>query len=221
VFEKHYAFDIEALKKQNLGKSVSDLEGIRGITSFVVDYVTQHALGGHAIPTSQGTLAGLTVLGVITEAEAKKNHAPGLERAIPKAKGLEFASVLHQFGADFYLSAAAPKVKEVVAEVDPAAKDRLPTQSLQEAGSAPHVEHALTAVPPASDPQAPPESPLVAASAGESGSPTAAPKRRRRKGEPGETADAAEPAPEPAGEDPNAGTPGRSPTKQLTRKKPR
>ena len=47
VFESHYSFDVEPLKKQNLGKAVKRLEKYTGVTPFVVGYVTQAALGGH------------------------------------------------------------------------------------------------------------------------------------------------------------------------------
>src|SRR6185369_9836264 len=40
VFEGGYSFDIEALKKQNLGKAEKDLEKINGSSPFVRSYVT-------------------------------------------------------------------------------------------------------------------------------------------------------------------------------------
>ena len=50
VFEAHYAFDIEFLKKQNLGKSVQDIGKLKGVSPFVLAYFTQNGLSGHAIP---------------------------------------------------------------------------------------------------------------------------------------------------------------------------
>jgi endonuclease-3 len=171
-----------------------------------------------------GIIAALEVLGVISEAEAKKHRAPGLERAVPKAKGMEFASVLQQFGADFYVAPSGDKVKAVVSEVDPAALDRLPQHSLHEEAATRRAEHALNAVPPGDKGRGTPEQPLVATSASDAGPPATAPKRRRRKSEAAEAdqaADAEAPA-DAAGEEPNpASPPGSSPTKQLIRKKPR
>src|SRR5687768_962922 len=40
VFDAHYAFDIEPLKKQNIGKSVKRLEKYAGVSPFVVAFVT-------------------------------------------------------------------------------------------------------------------------------------------------------------------------------------
>ena len=54
IFEGSYSFDIDALKKQNLGKAEKDLEKVNGTTPFVRAYVTQNALGGHSIPISKG-----------------------------------------------------------------------------------------------------------------------------------------------------------------------
>lgn len=126
VFDAHYSFDLEPLKKQNIGKSVKRLEKYEGVSPFGVAYVTQHALSGHSIPADQGTLGVLLALAVITEAEAAKSHVPGMERAIPKNKGFEFASLLHQLGAEFFASPYSPKLKAILCEIDPEAKDRIP-----------------------------------------------------------------------------------------------
>ena len=50
--------------------------------------------GGHSIPVSKGAIDVLYAVGVISDAEADKGQVPGLERAIPKNKGVEFGSLL-------------------------------------------------------------------------------------------------------------------------------
>lgn len=125
VFEAQYSYDLEALRKQNLGKAVKELEKISGTTSFTIAYIVQHGLGGHSIPTNQGVISVLEVIGVISEAEAKKGRVPGLERAVPKSKGCEQASLLHQFGVDYLVSPNSTKLKAVILEISPAAKERL------------------------------------------------------------------------------------------------
>ena len=126
VFETFYSFDLEFLRKQNLGKSVKDLESFNGTTPFTVSYLTQNALGGHSIPVSRGSLAALQVLGVINDTEVRAWRVPGLERAIPKNKGVEFGSLLHQLGVDFGDAPFAPRVRTILVEIDPEAKERLP-----------------------------------------------------------------------------------------------
>jgi endonuclease-3 len=129
IFETYYSFDVEFLKKQNLGKAIKELQKCDGVRPFAIAYATQHGLGGHAIPTNEGALAALLVLGVINDAEAKKRRVPGMERAISKSKGVEFGSLLQQFAADFHASPFSPRLRAVFLEIDPDSKQRLPKRS--------------------------------------------------------------------------------------------
>jgi endonuclease-3 len=126
VFESVYAFDIEPLKKQNIGQAIKQLEKYEGTTPFVVAYVTQHGLGGHSIPVNRGLLLALVVMDVITPAEAEKNLVPGLERAVPKSKGIEVASLLHQLGIEVGKNPYGQAARKLLLELDPKCKDRLP-----------------------------------------------------------------------------------------------
>lgn len=125
VFEASYTFDLDPMQKQNLGKAEKDLEKIAGSSSFVRAYVVQHALGGHSIPVNNGAVDALYAVGVINDAEATKGQVPGAERAIPKNKGVEFGSLLHQFGADLAASPGSSKLRAILAEIDPTYKERL------------------------------------------------------------------------------------------------
>jgi hypothetical protein len=125
IFESSYSFDIDALKKQNLGKAEKDLEKVNGSSAFVRAYVTQQALGGHSIPISKGAVDALHAVGAISDAEADKGIVPGLERAIPKNKGVEFGSLLQQLAADLVASPGSSKVKSVLSEIDANFKERL------------------------------------------------------------------------------------------------
>ena len=42
-----------------LGQAIKKIEKLQGVTPFTIAYVTQTALGGHAIPVSQGTMRSL------------------------------------------------------------------------------------------------------------------------------------------------------------------
>ncbi len=96
LFETHYTFDLEELKKQNLGKAIESLEKLPAITPFVLGFVVQHCLGGHLIAVDRCAMRLLHACDIVTAGEAEKGKTPGLERAVPKAKGLEFTSLLHQ-----------------------------------------------------------------------------------------------------------------------------
>jgi endonuclease-3 len=126
VFEQQYAFDLDYMKKQNLGKTQSDLARHPGATPFVVSYVTQHALGGHSLPLNKSAFDVLYIAGVIDESERDNQVAPGLERAIPKKQGIEFGSLLHQMAIDLMASPFNPKNRAVLSEMHATAKDRLP-----------------------------------------------------------------------------------------------
>jgi endonuclease-3 len=126
VFECYYSFDLEPLKKENIGKAVKQLEGLDGISKFVVAFVTQNGLGGHAIAVNDDGLETLRVLGVVSDDEAKKQRVPGLERAISKSKGVEFGSLLHQLATDYGAAPFSPRVRAIMLEIAPDAKERFP-----------------------------------------------------------------------------------------------
>ena len=96
IFEEFYTFDLDHLKKENLGKAVSKFENMPGMTRFVLSYTVQHGLGGHSIPIDYSAMVVMLVLGIASQGEASSGRVPGLERAIPKNKGVEFGSLLHQ-----------------------------------------------------------------------------------------------------------------------------
>ena len=126
AFEATYSFDLEGLKKQNLGQAIQRLKKFKGTTPFTVAFVTQAALGGHSIPLDRGALYVLYIVGAASEAEVRAAEVSGLERAIPKNKGVEFGSLLHQLGAELVANLLSPAVHKILLEVAPDAKDRLP-----------------------------------------------------------------------------------------------
>ncbi len=102
------------------------MEKYNGASSFIVAYMTQNALGGHSIPVNRGLLQTMLSVGVISESEAAKNAVPGLERAVPKIRGFETGSLLHQLGVELYRSPYGPTIRKLLLEIEPKCKDRLP-----------------------------------------------------------------------------------------------
>jgi hypothetical protein len=102
IFETRYQYDIDDMKKANLGKATAELEAWKGMSPFAVAYVSQHALGGHSIPPSSLICDAMWQCEILTLQEIPKNALPGIERAIPKTKGIEFAGLMHQFATDLY-----------------------------------------------------------------------------------------------------------------------
>ncbi|MCE5267651.1 MAG: hypothetical protein LLG00_07180 [Planctomycetaceae bacterium] len=126
VFEATFKFDLEDLKKKNLGPTVQWLEKLDGTTRFTVAYVVQAALDGHSIPVDAGTMAVLRVLDLVSEKDAATGGVPGLERAVPKSKGVEFGSMLHELGAQFSANPYSPALREILLSIDPECQSRLP-----------------------------------------------------------------------------------------------
>ncbi len=126
VFEAVYVFDIELFKKQNLGQAVAAVEKYKGATPFVVAYLAQNALAGHSIPVNKGLLIALHTLDIISDAELAKGIAPGLERAIPKNKGMEVGSMMHQLGVEVGRNPYGATARKLLTDLDPSCKDRLP-----------------------------------------------------------------------------------------------
>ncbi len=135
VFEASYSFDLQELCKLNLGPAVERLQKINGTTRFTVAYVVQAALGGHSIPADDGTLKALWTIDVITAEELEAGTLPGVERAIPKNKGVEFGSLLHQLGAQFTANPYSPQLHQLLLQINPDIKDRLPKRRAAKAGA--------------------------------------------------------------------------------------
>jgi endonuclease III len=99
LFEKTYAFSLEALTKKPLKEALKVLHGFEAFSSdYVTATVIQQALGGHAIPVDSETRRALERLGI---------HEPDvhalrsvLERAVPKNRGLEFVELLEELAHD-------------------------------------------------------------------------------------------------------------------------
>ncbi|QDT75394.1 hypothetical protein [Lacipirellula limnantheis] len=211
VFETHYSFDLEPLKKQNIGVAVKTLEKYNGSTSFIVAYVTQQSLGGHSIPVNQGLLESMRIVGVVTDAEAAKGAVPGLERTVPKNKGVETGSLLHQLGVEMHRSPYGPTIRKLLLEIEPDCKDHLPKRAKAEEPAPPApapVKAAAPPAPPAAKKPTKKEEPAAKPAA------TKKPEKKPEKKAPPAKKPAAKPAP-PAKKKPAAAT------KKLVKKKPR
>ncbi len=137
IFEAIYAFDLEDRLKQNLGPTVKWLKKLDGATNFSVAYVVQSAIGGHAIPVDSGTLRTLRIVELVTDKDVKAGIVPGLERAVSKANGIEFGSMLHQLGADFTANPYSPSVRKILLQINLDVKDQLPKRRAGEKNTSP------------------------------------------------------------------------------------
>lgn len=125
VFESTYSFSLDDAKKHSIAHGIKTLEHIHGIPPFVVAFIGSTALGGHFIPLDLGAMQALYLTGIISKEEYDAGKSPGLERFIPKKAGLEFGSLIHQFGVDVLGNLHGATVRKVVLAVNPDAH-RLP-----------------------------------------------------------------------------------------------
>jgi endonuclease III len=126
IFEAQFNFDMEDKRKKNLGPTIKWLEGLDGTSRFSVAYVVQSALGGHSIPIDTGTMSVMRLLDLVTDKDVQSGEVPGLERAIAKSKGVEFGTLLHQFGTDFSANPYSPAIRAILLEINPDVQNRLP-----------------------------------------------------------------------------------------------
>lgn len=143
IFETHYAFDLESLRKENLGKAIEKLKSYKGVTEFVANYVAHAALGAHTIPIDEAMMRLFSVLDLVSTKDRSAGVVPGLERAVPKAKGSEFFTTVHPLAVQLLAAPNSTKVWAIVAEVDPDARHRY--QQAQKAAEAAAVAAAQAA----------------------------------------------------------------------------
>ena len=129
VFEAHYSFDLEELRKLGQGKVLKQLQSYKFRNQFATGYTIRFGIEGHLIPIDAAALRLAYAVGMITEKERDKQTIPGLERAISKGKGIEFFSLFHQLAADLYNFPFSPKIRAIVTEIAADAKERLPKRA--------------------------------------------------------------------------------------------
>ncbi|MGI9498334.1 MAG: hypothetical protein ACR2NK_19925 [Mariniblastus sp.] len=129
IFEHYYQFDLDFLKKENLSKAVLTFQKFNGVSQFVVSYVAQNGLGGHSIPLDHSLMRLFYVLGIVTEDESKKDRVPGLERTIAKAKGAEFSILVHQLAVAFNSAPFSTAIRSKILKISGDAKERFPKRA--------------------------------------------------------------------------------------------
>lgn len=126
VFEKYYQYDLEFLKKENLSKAVAAMETFTGVSAFTIAYTAQNGLGGHSIPIDQSFMNLMYAIGAINEKGLLERKLTGLERTIPKSKGVEFSVLVHQLAVSFTSAPFSTNIRNVILKVAPDAKERFP-----------------------------------------------------------------------------------------------
>ncbi len=102
VFEAKFSYDLEPLVKKGVKEAAKSLAKFQAANDYVVAWVVQTTLGGHAIPLDLPTLRVSRRLGLIDcdpdDTEAARS---ALEHLVPKAKGQAFTELISVLAADF------------------------------------------------------------------------------------------------------------------------
>jgi endonuclease-3 len=104
VFEANFSFDLESLHKKGVkqaAKALARYEAAKG-NDYVIAWVVQQSLGGHALPLDAPTLRITRRLGLLDrDQEDREALRTSLEHVVPKAKGRAFTELISQLGQEY------------------------------------------------------------------------------------------------------------------------
>ncbi|MCA8999441.1 MAG: hypothetical protein KDA80_20770 [Planctomycetaceae bacterium] len=122
TFEKHYAYDLEQLRRKTQDQAQKELEEIPHQTPFIRSYTLQQALGSHVLPIDQTMHAVLVWLGFGDADSTPESAADDLKSAVKKADAPLVCHLLKCLATD-------PELKEHFAEFDPSDEELDPHQA--------------------------------------------------------------------------------------------
>jgi endonuclease III len=101
LFETTFSFDLETLHKKGLKQAAKQLSRYQAANDYVVAWVTQQSLGGHAIPLDSSTIRLLRRIGLLdTDSHDLETLRASLEHMIPKARGPLFVELITAMAHD-------------------------------------------------------------------------------------------------------------------------
>lgn len=101
VFEKKFSFDLEELHKKGLKDAAKQLAKYQASNDYVVAWVVQNSLGGHAIPLDLPTLRAARRLGLIDcDPDDLEAARASLEHLVPKARGAVFCDLISKIATE-------------------------------------------------------------------------------------------------------------------------
>jgi len=103
VFEDLYSFNLEdELGKAGVKKACERLVKYKSVNAYMAAWVTQRALGGHAIPVDSRSLRCARRLGLLEESQQDLESArTSLEHLVQKTKGLTFVDRLSRVAVEY------------------------------------------------------------------------------------------------------------------------
>jgi endonuclease III len=104
VFETTFSFDLEGLGKKGLKQAAKQLARYQAANDYIVSWVVQQSLGGHAVPVDPPTLRVTRRLGLIDgDQDDPESLRASLEHLVPKARGGMFADLISYLASEVCL----------------------------------------------------------------------------------------------------------------------
>ena len=103
LFEMTYAFNLDDLEKKGLKQAAKQLARYQAVSGsdYLVAWVVQRSLGGHAVPLDEPALRVLRRLGTIpATGDDLESMRGSVEHHIPKSRGIEFTELLSSFAGN-------------------------------------------------------------------------------------------------------------------------
>lgn len=100
TFEKHYSFDLEAVKRKTMDAAVKQLSEIRYLTPFMRNYVLQHSLGSHVVPIDDVSRDVLVWAGLVDAGATPDAASDEMKSALKKQDGPLFLHLLRAVATD-------------------------------------------------------------------------------------------------------------------------
>lgn len=101
VFEIHFSFELDKLQKEGVKQAAKKLSRYQAANDYIVSWVVQRSLGGHAIPVDAPTLRCASRLGLIENEPEEAEARATLEHLVPKAKGALFTEGISMIADDY------------------------------------------------------------------------------------------------------------------------
>ncbi|MFV0443945.1 MAG: hypothetical protein ACK5Q5_10275 [Planctomycetaceae bacterium] len=100
VFETHYKFDLEHLKRKTHEQALKELGTLRFATPFMRLYVIQQCLGGHVLPLDNCSLDVLIWLGLVEQGSSVETASEDLKSSVRKADASLLCHMLRELASD-------------------------------------------------------------------------------------------------------------------------
>lgn len=100
VFEDHFEFDLESIRKKTQEQAAKKLAKVRDLSAFVRNYVQQVALATHLVPMDDRMTAAAVWLGLVGPGTSTEAAAEALKPAVRKADAPIFCHLLRCLAAE-------------------------------------------------------------------------------------------------------------------------